>query len=56
MKTTTIYKCSTSTEANDRANLFYINSRAARKIERERQSRQIKVLGRNACILAIFAY
>ena len=56
MKITTVYKCMTCTEATDRANLFYINSKTARQLERERDTRQIRVLGRNGYILAIFTY
>lgn len=56
MKITTVYKCMTCTEATDRANLFYINSKTARQLERERDMRQIRVLGWNGYILAIFTY
>lgn len=56
MKQTTFYTCATSIEAIDRANLFYINSKTARQLERDRDTRQIKVLGRNNFILAIFTY
>jgi len=56
MKNTTFYRCNTSTEATDKANIFYINSQTARAIQKDPQKKQITVTGRNNYILAIFAY
>lgn len=52
MKHTTIYYCKTRTEATDRANLYYIASPTARRMETTAQD--IRIYGKKAAPLAIF--
>lgn len=52
MKHATIYHCKTRTEATDRANLYYIASPTARRIEAT--ATDIKIYGKKAAPLAIF--
>ena len=56
MKHTTTFYCKTSTEATDRANLYYIASPTARRIETDHTARQIAIYGKNPSPLAIFTY
>lgn len=50
----TTYHCKTRTEATDRANLYYIASPTARRIETNAQD--IRIYGRKADPLAIFLF
>ena len=56
MKHTTTFYCKTSTEATDRANLYYIASPTARRIETDHTARQIAIYGKNPSPLAVFTY
>lgn len=52
--TPTVYHCKTRTEATDRANLYYIASPTARRIETT--ARDIRIYGRKADPLAVFQF
>ena len=52
--TPTVYYCKTRTEATDRANLYYIASPTARKIETT--ATDIRIYGRKADPLAVFVF
>lgn len=52
--TPTVYYCKTRTEATDRANLYYITSPTARRIETTAQD--IRIYGRKADPLAVFQF
>lgn len=52
--TPTVYHCKTRTEATDRANLYYIASPTARRIETTAQD--IRIYGRKADPLAVFQF
>lgn len=54
MKPATVYHCKGRTEATDRANLYYIASPTARRIETTAQD--IRIFGRKADPLAIFQF
>jgi len=56
MKPATVYHCKSRTEATDRANLYYIASPTARRIERNQEERRIKIYGKKPAPLAEFAY
>ena len=51
-----IYKCKSYTDATDRANLYYIASPTARRIERDKDERSIKIYGKKPAPLAEFVY
>lgn len=52
--TPTVYYCKTRTEATDRANLYYIASPTARRIETTAQD--IRIFGKKADPLAVFVF
>lgn len=52
--TPTVYYCKTRTEATDRANLYYIASPTARRIETNAQD--IRIFGKKADPLAVFVF
>lgn len=56
MKQATIYRCTSSTDATDRANLYYIASPTAAGMQRDPQTRQITVTNKKGKALALFAY
>ena len=56
MKNATLYKCTSRTEATDRANLWYIASPSASRMQRDAESRQITISSRAGKPLAVFAY
>ncbi len=56
MKQATIFHCKTSTEATDRANLWYIASPTARRIERKQEDKRIEIYGKKPAPLAVFTY
>ena len=56
MKQATIYRCTSSTDATDRANLYYIASPTAAGMQRDPQARQITVTNKKGKALALFAY
>lgn len=49
-----IYKCKSYTDATDKANLYYIASPTARRIEKE--ERTIKIYSKKPQPLAVFTY
>ena len=55
MKTKIVYRCTSYTDATDKANLYYISCNGANKIERDNASRQISVLGKKG-IIAVFIF
>ena len=56
MKQATIYRCTSSTDATDRANLYYIASPSASRMQRDTESRQITISSRAGKPLAVFQY
>lgn len=56
MKRPTIYHCKGSTEAQDRANLYYIASPTARKIETDHKAHEVRIFGRKPEPLAVFTF
>lgn len=52
----TTYHCKTRTEATDRANLYYIASPTARRIETDNETHKIKIYGRKPAPLAVFEF
>lgn len=55
-KRVTTYYCKTRTEATDRANLYYIASPTARRIETDNETHKIKIYGRKPAPLAVFEF
>ena len=55
MKTKIVYRCTSYTDATDKANLYYISRNNANKIERDNASRQIKVFGKKG-LMAVFIF
>ena len=51
-----VYKCKSYTDATDRANLYYIASPTARRIERDKDERSIKIYGKKPAPIAEFVY
>jgi hypothetical protein len=56
MKKATIFHCQTVTEATDRANLYYIGSATAFKMEKDTTGRAITITTRAGKALAVFQY
>lgn len=52
----TIYHCKTRTEATDSANLYYIASPTARRIETDNATKEIRIFGKSTAPLAVFRY
>ena len=52
----TVFWCKTRTEATDRANLYYIASPTARRIETDNETHKIKIYGRKPAPLAVFEF
>ena len=52
----TVYWCKTRTEANDRANLYYIASPTARRMETDNTTKEIRIFGRKPAPLAVFRF
>lgn len=52
----TTYHCKTRTEATDRANLYYIASPTARRIETDNETHKIKIYGKKPAPLAVFEF
>lgn len=55
-KNISVFYCKTATEANDRANLYYIASPTAAQIQRDTARREIQINSRNGRPLAVFQY
>ena len=51
-----VYKCKSYTDATDKANLYYIASPTAGRIERNQEERRIKIYGKKPAPLAEFVY
>ena len=51
-----IYKCKSYTDATDKANLYYIASPTARRIERNQERKSIEIYGKKPVPLAVFQY
>ena len=51
-----VYKCKSYTDATDKANLYYIASPTARRIERNQEERRIRIYGKKPTPIAEFAY
>ena len=56
MKNATLYKCTSRTEATDRANLWYIASPTARRIETDNTAHEIRIFGKKPAPLAVFTF
>ena len=51
-----VYRCKSYTDATDKANLYYIASPTARRIETDKDSKRIKIYGKKPTPIAEFAY
>lgn len=56
MKPATVYHCKGRTEATDKANLYYIASPTARRIETDNEAHKIKIYGKKPAPLAVFEF
>lgn len=52
----TTYRCTGRTDATDRANLYYIASPTARRIETDNEGHKIKIYGKSPAPLAVFEF
>ena len=52
----TIYHCTGYTDATDKANLYYIASPTARRIETDNEGHKIKIYGRKPAPLAVLEF
>lgn len=52
----TIYHCTGRTDATDKANLYYIASPTARRIETDNEGHKIRIYGRKPAPLAVFEF
>ena len=56
MKPASRFYCNTYTEANDRANLYYIASPTARRMEADTTAKEIRIFGKRPAPIAVFKY
>lgn len=56
MKATTVFWCTSRTEAHDKSDLYYISSPTARRIEDDRTTREIRIYAKTDTPLAAFRY
>ena len=56
MKRPAIYHCKGLTEATDKANLYYIASPTARRIETDTTAKEIRIFSKSPAPLAVFRY
>lgn len=56
MKQVTVYWCKSYTEASDKSNLYYIASPTARRIETDKEVREIRIFAKKPQPLAVFRY
>lgn len=56
MKATTVFWCKTHTEATDRANLWYIASPTARRMETDNTTKEILIFAKSEKPVAVFRY
>ena len=52
----TVFWCKSYTEANDKSNLYYIASPTARRIENDKEVREIRIFAKKPQPLAVFRY
>jgi hypothetical protein len=52
----TRYHCTGRTDATDKANLYYIASPTARRIETDNTAREIRIFGKSPAPLAVFEF
>lgn len=52
----TVFWCNTRTEATDRANLYYIASPTARKMETDNTTKEIRIFSKKPAPLAVFRF
>lgn len=52
----TTYHCTGRTDATDKANLYYIASPTARRIETDNETHKIKIYGKKPAPLAVFEF
>lgn len=52
----TVFWCKSRTEAHDNSNLYYISSPTARRIEDDRDTREIRIFAKSDRPLAVFRY
>lgn len=52
----TVYHCTGRTDATDKANLYYIASPTARRIETDNETHKIKIFGKKPAPLAVFMF
>lgn len=52
----TTYRCTGRTDATDRANLYYIASPTARRIETDITAKEIRIFGKSPAPLAVFVF
>jgi hypothetical protein len=51
-----VYHCTGRTDATDKANLYYIASPTARRIETDNEGHKIKIYDRKPAPLAVFEF
>ena len=54
--TPTVYHSTGRTDATDKANLYYIASPTARRIETDNEGHKIRIYGRKPAPLAVFEF
>lgn len=52
----TTYHCTGLTDATDKANLYYIASPTARRIETDTTAKEIRIFGKSPAPLAVFVF
>lgn len=52
----TVFWCTSRTEAHDKSDLYYISSPTARRIEDDRETREIRIFAKSDRPLAVFRY
>ena len=52
----TVFWCKSYTEASDKSNLYYIASPTARRIENDKEVREIRIFAKKPQPLAVFRY
>ena len=52
----TVFWCTSRTEAHDKSDLYYISSPTARRIEDDKQVREIRIYAKTDTPLAVFRY
>lgn len=52
----TVFWCTSRTEAHDNSDLYYISSPTARRIEDDKEAREIRIYAKTDAPLAVFRY